>query len=156
MRCVVSAMDHCINLICSIAASTVHAFTSRLTPCLKHFSSSLSTKTTNFFYLMPILFNAYVLHCKFEYYSWFNSQLNILLFCFASWSLLLLFVCLFVFVVFRVVSIRMDMGDVCKRWIVQSYGVERGGLGNCSLYPLSVKESSFCRGQASVNEKFDP
>ena len=46
---------------------------------------------------MPILFNAYVLHSKFEYYNWFPSQLNILLFCFASLSLLLLLlsVCLF-------------------------------------------------------------
>ena len=107
MRCVVSAMDHGINLTCSIAASTVHAFTSRLTPCLKHFSSSLSLSLSEFFfYLMPILLNVYVLHSKFEYYNWF---------CFASLSLLLLLlsVCLFVFAVVRVVSIHMD--DVYKR-----------------------------------------
>ena len=46
---------------------------------------------------MRTLFNAHVLHCKYEYYNWFPSQRNILLFCFASLSLLLLSVCLFLF-----------------------------------------------------------
>ena len=58
---------------------------------------------------MRTLFNAYVLHSKFEYYNWFPSQLNILLFCFASLSLLLSSVCLFLllFVLFLCVWIWM-------------------------------------------------
>ena len=58
---------------------------------------------------MRTLFNAYVLHCKYECYNWFPSQLNILLFCFASLSLLLLSVCLFLllFVLFLCVWIWM-------------------------------------------------